>query len=147
MIDLLLHLHYNIITKQIQDTNSVEQLRDTLMVEIDVFTRCGFYKPIAKVSLSDKVDIVQTVPLQEVILDSLAELTQFRDGMKALGVLSMLQTHKDFFRSFYCTDSKQSLDAGTCIKFHCILIRKLYGLISCRHHTIVLFYIISITPH
>ena len=99
----------------------MEQLKDTLMDEIDIFTRCGFYKPIAKVSLSDKIDIVQTVALQEVILDSLAELTQFRDGMKALGVLSMLQTHKDFFRSFYCTDSVQSLDAGMYVSLYCNL--------------------------
>lgn len=67
----------------------------------------------------DKVDIIQTVALQEVILDSLAELTQFRDGMKELGVLAMLQSHKDLFRSFYCTDSKQSLDAGTHTPLYC----------------------------
>ena len=90
MIDLVLHLQYNYKT----DTGSKQ------CGAAERYThgrnRC-FYKPIAKVSLSDKVDIVQTVALQEVILDSLAELTQFRDGMKALGVLSMLQTHKDFF--------------------------------------------------
>lgn len=97
----------------------MEQLRDILVDDIDIFTRCGFYKPIAKVSLSDKVDIAQAVALQEVILDSLAELTQFRDGMGALGVLTMLQTHKDFFRSFYCTDNKQSLDAGMVHAWNC----------------------------
>lgn len=106
-------LQINYMHKQIQEASNVEQLKDTLMNEIDTVTRCGFHKPIAKVSLADKVDIIQTVALQEVILDSLAELTQFRDGMKVLGVLDMLQQHKDYFRSFYCTDSKVSLDAGT----------------------------------
>ena len=65
------------------------------MNEIDTVTRYGFHKPIAKVSLADKVDLFKTVALQEVILDSLDELTQFRDGMKMLGVLDMLQQYKD----------------------------------------------------
>lgn len=62
--------------------------------------------------MSDKVDIIQSVGLQEVLLNSLAELTQFKEGMKDLGVLNMIQEHKDLLRSFYCTDSKTQLDAG-----------------------------------
>lgn len=51
--------------------------------------------------MSDKVDIIQSVGLQEVLLNSLAELTQFKEGMKVLGVLNMIQEHKDLLRSFY----------------------------------------------
>ena len=97
---------------QVQDSKNIPELQEILMNNIDLFTKCGYCRPIMKVTMSDRVDIIQSVGLQEVLLNSLAELTQFKEGMRCLGVLDMIQEHKDLLRSFYCTDSKIQLDAG-----------------------------------
>ena len=53
-----------------------DELRKIAMSNIDTITDCGFNKPIAKLELSDKVNIVQAVALHKVILSSsLGELT------------------------------------------------------------------------
>ena len=56
---------------------------------------------------SGVVDIVQSVALQHVILNTLGELTQFCEGLNCLGVKDTLSEHKDLMRPFFCTDSKQ----------------------------------------
>lgn len=56
------------------------------MTHIDLITECGFNKPLTKLELSDRVTIVQAVALHKVILSTLAELTQFREGLASLGV-------------------------------------------------------------
>ena len=43
--------------------------------QIDLLTECGFNKPLTKIELSDKVNIIQTVTLHKVILGSLVELS------------------------------------------------------------------------
>ena len=58
------------------------QLRSIVMEEksIDLLICSGYTKAVFKVSTTDIVDIVQTVALQHVILDSLGELSQFVTG-------------------------------------------------------------------
>lgn len=77
----------------------------------DILIRCGFNKPLYNVALSDKVDVVQTVVLQHVILDCLGELTQFK-GLNSLGVGEALVDHPALMRPFYCTDYKERIGAG-----------------------------------
>lgn len=79
---------------------------------MDVLIRCGFNKPLYNVALSDKVDIIQTIALQHVILDCLGELTQFKDGLNSLGVAEALVDYQALMRPFYCTDSKTTIGAG-----------------------------------
>ena len=43
-----------------------DELRKVAMSNIDTITDCGFNKPIAKLELSDKVNIVQAVALHRV---------------------------------------------------------------------------------
>ena len=90
------------------------ELRSIVMEEksIDLLIRSGYTKAVFKVSTTDIVDIVQTVALQHVILDSLGELSQFCNGLSCLGVQEALCEHKDLMRSFFCTDSKKPLEAG-----------------------------------
>ncbi len=42
---------------------------------------CGFTKPSTSVLLADKMEIVQTISLHQVILRSKAELDQFAEGL------------------------------------------------------------------
>ena len=85
--------------------------------EMDTLIRSGFTKPVRNITLSDKVDLIQTLSLQSVILDSLGELTQFKDGINSLGVGEALGNFQAIMRCFYCTDSKTKIGAGiyTCM--------------------------------
>ena len=69
--------------------------------------------------LAEKINVVQTVTLHEVILNTLGELSQFRDGLEALAVGKALKEHGDFLRGFYSNDKslKEPLTAGTFIPF------------------------------
>ena len=55
---------------------------------------------------------MQTLSLQSVILDSIGELTQFKDGINSLGVGEAIDNFQAIMRSFYCTDSKTKIGAG-----------------------------------
>lgn len=73
---------------------------------------CGFNKPLTKIELSDKVNIIQTVTLHKVILGSLAELSQFRDGLASLGVLDAIRKYSHLICSYYCCDCDDKLSSG-----------------------------------
>ena len=98
-----------------QGASDNDELRSIVTEEenIDLLIHCGYTKPVFSVTMTDIVDIVQTVALQHVILDSLGELSQFCDGLSCLGVKEALCEHKDLMCSFFCTDSKKPLEAGT----------------------------------
>lgn len=89
------------------------------MENIDIITECGFSKPISRLDLSDKTTILQSVALHKVILMSLAELTQFRDGLSALGVLGALQEHPNLLRSYYCLKNSNTLTSGMPPVYYC----------------------------
>ena len=67
---------------------------------------------VTRLELSDKVNIIQAVALHKVILSSLAELTQFREGLSVLGVVKVLQDHPDKLRPYYCLNSNKELTSG-----------------------------------
>ena len=91
----------------------LEELRKLTMDNLDMLIECGFNIPVTKLVLSDKVNIIQTVTLHKVILVSLAELSQFCDGLSSLGVLDALKNHSELLSSFYCQSSDVTLTAGT----------------------------------
>lgn len=68
---------------------------------IELLFESGYNKPASKVELCDRVDIVQTVALHKVILSSLAELSQFRNGLSTLGVLDAIKAHSQILSSFF----------------------------------------------
>ena len=51
--------------------------------------------------ITDKIDIVQTVALHYVILKTLGELTQFREGLETLGVAKAMEQHGAFLKDFF----------------------------------------------
>ena len=56
------------------------------MDNIKILDECGFGKPITRLKLLDKADLIQAVTLHRVLLKSLAETTQFREGVSVLSV-------------------------------------------------------------
>lgn len=115
---------------------------------MDLLIECGFSKLSCRLELRDRVNIVQTVSLHKVILASMAELLQLKDGLRSLGVIELIEKYPDLLYSFYCVDFKEQLTSGdlnihvvvitTCI-YDCIKhvfavdtdsIRKLFSLIK-----------------
>lgn len=72
------------------------------MENVDLLMECGYTKPVPRVELVDKADIVQTITLHKVVLVSLAELSQFRKGLSTLGVATALKDYPQLLRSFFC---------------------------------------------
>lgn len=82
------------------------------MDNIDLLFECGFNKPVTRIELKDKIALVHSVALQKVILNSLAELNQFKDGLESLGVAEAIRAHPSLLQSFYCSANKIELTAG-----------------------------------
>lgn len=97
---------------QIRDCQDDETLREVAMSTMDLLLECGFTKPIHKLKRDDRVDIIQTVALHKVILVSLAELQEFREGLKALGVAEALKKHGQLLHPFFCNDDVVELTSG-----------------------------------
>ena len=70
----------------------------------ELLMECGYNKPVAKVELGDKPNIIQTVTLHKVVLASLAELSQFRNGLSAIGVLPALKEYPFLLSPYYSID-------------------------------------------
>lgn len=104
-------MHINFVS-QIESCETVNELRELAMNNIDSIVESGFNKPIAKLELSDRVNIVKTMALHKVILTSLAELTQLREGLSALGVAEALHNHSEALKYFYCLNTNKQLTAG-----------------------------------
>ena len=77
MIIMLSHREDYIFVLQVRDADNVEDMRSVAMDYLDLLFECGFNRPAVKLELTDKVNIIQTVALQKVILTSLAELNDF----------------------------------------------------------------------
>ncbi len=97
------------------------------MNNIDVITECGLTKPITRLELSDKVTIVQAVALHTCFK---AELTQFRDGLSALGVLEAIQAHSSLLRSYYCMNNTSELTSGQYRKLIIVPVTDLFHLFA-----------------
>lgn len=96
---------------KVQSACDHDTLQEVVMENADEFFKCGYTKPIARIVIADKVDIVQSVALQHVVLSTLGELTQFCDGLSSLGVGSALKEFKELMHSFFCKDTKTKLSA------------------------------------
>lgn len=113
------------------ECQSDDQLQSLLGSNVDLLLQSGYTKPLTRVTLKDKPNVVQTLSLHEVLLKSLGEAHQFRDGMNTLGVTAVLSKHGDYVRRFYCNDSSlvQPLTAGMSV-FHFSFMVVMYQVIS-----------------
>ena len=103
------------LTKQIQRIEDVDDLRQFVGEKFDIISECGFTKPSSRLSLStDRIDLVQCVALHHVILKTLGELSQFRDGLESLGALKAIQGYGELLRDFFVI-KKPELTAGVCM--------------------------------
>ena len=97
---------------QIQNCDDVKLLQKLCMDNIDLLVECGFNKSLSKLNLEDKITIVQSICLQMVVLNTLAEIQQFMDGFGSLGVAKAVQEHPSLLWSFYCSANVMELTSG-----------------------------------
>ena len=89
-------------------TSCVQLCRTTLTCE------CGFTKPTTRLGMNDKVTLVQSVALHQVILITLGELSQFRDGLETIGVARAIEQKSAFL--VLCQEVISS--NSRCVKVH-----------------------------
>ena len=75
-------------------------------------TECGFIKAIPCITIDDKITLIQTVALHHVLLQSKAEMDQFCEGLKALGVLDAVREYPGLMSPFFTNTAVQNLTAG-----------------------------------
>ena len=90
----------------------MQEFRQFVGENFDVISECGFTKPSSRLSLStDRIDLVQCVALHHVILKTLGELSQFREGLETFGVLKSIQEYGVLLQDFFVM-KKSELKAG-----------------------------------
>jgi hypothetical protein len=77
-----------------------------------LLVECGYNKPVPRVVLEDKPNIIQTITLHKVILASLAELSQFRKGLSTLGVAAALKDYPHLLHSYFSVEYEDELTSG-----------------------------------
>ena len=77
----------------------------------DLISECAFTKPTTKLTMDDKVTLVESVALHRVILKTLGELSQFRDGLNTLGVASAMEQYGILLQEFI-VNKKSRVTAG-----------------------------------
>ena len=93
------------------DTQSVKKLQELAMEHIEMLQECGFTKPIHHLTMDDRPSMVQVVTLYFVLLQCKAELDQFVEGLKVLGVLDAVREYHSLLKPFFCHTQAQ-LTAG-----------------------------------
>lgn len=88
------------------------------MDNIDILHECGFGKPITRLKLQDKADLIQAVTLHWVLLKSLGETTQFREGLAAFSVRESLEKYPKLLSPYYCITESNALNSGTSVIFY-----------------------------
>ena len=73
---------------------------------------CGFTKPLPCLVMEDKIALIQTLTLHHVLLRSKAEIDQFSEGLKALGVLDAIRNYPSLMSCFFINKEIQHLTAG-----------------------------------
>ena len=107
---ILLSIYY-----QIKDVNDVEGLRQLAINNCDLLFECGVSKPPSRLELSDKSNIMQAISLHKVVLGTMSELSQFKEGLSVLGVCDALAKHSDLLYSYYCCKHKVEISSGNTI--------------------------------
>ena len=104
-------------------------MKDLLNSNASVLLDNGYNKPICNITLCDKQRIIQTVALNQVIISSLAELSQLRSGLSVLGVGDLMKKYPTVLAPFFCLVEKENLTAGIIIIYLEFLFLYLYSCI------------------
>ena len=106
-------MHAYSLPKQVRDAPDEAALRSTVMSATDLVLEAGFSKPIQRLSLVDRDEIINLVSLHHCILKSKAELDDLKNGLGALGVSDIIASYPDLLRPFFTSSGILPITAGT----------------------------------
>ncbi len=91
------------------------ELRTLVGSNFDLLNECGFAKPFISITEKDKINIIQTLALHDVLLRCKAELDQFAEGLQSCGVLDAIRQNPDLARNYFCIGRRKKLISGVFI--------------------------------
>lgn len=100
-IDIITMYYVFVLLLQIESVKTIDDLQSVVLDNFDLMSQSGFTKPTSRLKMEDRVNIVQSVGLHSVILQSMAELFQFRDGLETLKVATAMKNHADLLHDFF----------------------------------------------
>ena len=85
------------------------------MENVNSLANCGFHKPVNNLELKDKEELVTSLCYQRVIVNSLCELLQFKEGiLKVEGMDLALSKYSVILQPFYCLQIKNLTPGMKC---------------------------------
>ena len=97
---------------QIRDATTVELLQELCLQNVTVLVDAGYTKPVCKIALAHREEIIQMVAVQNTIMVCISELQQLREGLRALGVADLIEKHPLLLQPFFVHHTSLLLTAG-----------------------------------
>ena len=76
-------------------------------MSFDLISECSFTKPATKLSMDDKVTLVQSVALHQLILSTLGEFSRLCDGLDTLRAANAMEQYGVLLQQFFCQQEVQ----------------------------------------
>ena len=97
---------------KIRDAVAVEQLQDVCQQNVGILIDAGFTKPVCRLTLTDKEELIQMVALQNTIILCSQELQQLCEGLSALGVANLIRKYPALLKPFFTIQENQQITTG-----------------------------------
>ena len=99
-------------TTQIIDAQDTDELRTVFAMDeaAELLLSTGFQKPLRSLAMEDKECLRLVL---HCLLKVKAEMDQFAEGLKSLGVLDMMKHHPDLFSSLFVDGGSTLITPGT----------------------------------
>ena len=91
-----------------------DELRAVFAIDeaAELILSTGFRKPLCSLALEDKASLKSILLDYHCMLKVKAEMDQFAEGLKTLGVLDMVKNYPDLFSSLFVDDGSPPLTSG-----------------------------------
>lgn len=106
---------------------SIRAVFSNSATNLDTLYSTGFSKPVNTIKVSDKALICSTLKCHFMLKGVLAEMNEFSEGLKSLGVLDLIKQYPDLMRVFF-VDEERPLTACT-VLVHCSTVYTICGCI------------------
>lgn len=90
------------------------------MSEVDQTIEAGYTKPISKITVGDKLELMNTMMFHSTLFRSKAVLDQLKEGLCALGVLDALAKYSSIMEELFVGNKRKALTAGKMFYCPCI---------------------------
>ena len=103
---------------QLKDVSDDSLMQQTLLDASEVVLNSGYTKPLLSAKLCDIAEISQSVALHYTLLQSLAEMDQFKKGLESFGLLEIIKRNSNLLAHFFTCQGSKKLTAGIYIQLY-----------------------------